>query len=368
MRKDRVMSDSTEPNGKVREPIEEETAEALAREGLKPGVVEPWEDGSRTTSQPDAFEWWYFDAQFDDGSTAVIVYNTKPQTRPREPLTPSATVIFRPPEGKSESVTSTCGPEEFTASTDGCDVRMGKSWIKGDLRHYQLHFDGEGLQVDLEMERKAPSWRPGSGVTYFDKKKTRYFAWLAAVPYGTVEGTITRGGEKRKVTGSVYHDHNWGNMVVGKLIDHWYWGRAHVGEFSLIFVEMVSIKILGMGGLKGHVFYLARGDRILTGDGLPLALVTGDFKEGPGGQSYPSKLDFHWHTDDGDVQMAIRNPKLIEVIDITKDAPSWKRPIIHLFANPLYYDFSADIELTVDLKGVKAKEHGTAIFEKMMFR
>jgi hypothetical protein len=37
-------------------------------------------------------------------------------------------------------------------------------------------------------------------------------------------------------------------------------------------------------------------------------------------------------------------------------------------ANPYYYDFDADLELTVDLKGVKEKVTGRAIFEKMMFR
>jgi hypothetical protein len=37
-----------------------------------------WEDGQRVPTSPGYFEWWYFDAHFEDGSTAVIVYATSP--------------------------------------------------------------------------------------------------------------------------------------------------------------------------------------------------------------------------------------------------------------------------------------------------
>jgi hypothetical protein len=52
---------------------------------------------------------------------------------------------------------------------------------------------------------------------------------------------------------------------------------------------------------------------------------------------------------------------------MTEDLPKWQKPLVHLFANPLYYDFDAELELSVDLAGVKAKETGRVIFEKMMF-
>jgi|GEM_PF-4027673 hypothetical protein len=48
--------------------------------------------------------------------------------------------------------------------------------------------------------------------------------------------------------------------------------------------------------------------------------------------------------------------------------PRWERPIVHLFAKPYYYDFNADLEMKVDLRGVKADENGTALYELMMLR
>lgn len=362
------MSGEIEVTEEFREKVVRETADALEREGLNPEAVEPWEDGYRTAGQPDAFEWWYFDAQFEDGSTAVVVFTSRPMTRRKGPLTPTVLLILKKKDAARESSSDVYGPDDLSASTERCDVRIGPSWVKGDLHEYELHAESGGLACDLRIKGGAPPWRPGAAVNYFNSAKTRYFAWVVPVPYGTVGGKVTSGGETRKVSGTLYHDHNWGNAGLGNLIDHWYWGRAHVGDFSLIFVQMTTVKIFGMGGIKLPVLYVAKGNQILTDDGWPLRLDTADPVEGPGGQHYPTKLDFHWKTDEGSVEISLRNPRLIESIDLSSDLPTWERPLVHLIANPYYYDFDAELELAVDLKGVEAMEKGRAIYELMMFR
>ena len=94
---------------------------------------------------------------------------------------------------------------------------------------------------------------------------------MVAVPYGTVQGTISHKGETRAVRGSLYHDHNWGNATLGSAIDHWYWGRAHLGDFSLIFTMMTTVKMFGHGGIKLPVFYLSRGTRSSPTTACPCA-------------------------------------------------------------------------------------------------
>jgi predicted secreted hydrolase len=362
------MGGELEVTTELREQYAKDTAEALAREGLKSGSVEAWEDGFRTAGRDDAFEWWYFDAKFDDDSTVVVVFNSKPLTKPKGPLTPSVLIISKPADGKRQSQSAAVDPAEFSAATDACDVRIGQSWVKGDLSAYRLHAEAGTVVVDLEITRVGPSWRPGAAMSYFDEAKTKFFGWVVAVPYGTVKGTITSEGTSRPVSGSLYHDHNWGNAALGSMIDHWYWGRAHVGDFSLIFTQMTTVKVFGHGGIKLPVFYLSKGDEILTDDGLPLRLETSGEERGPGGQTYPTSLDWHWETEDGTVDLALRNPRMLEDIDLAGDFPGWAKPLIHLVANPYYYDFDADLELTVDLKGVRETVRGRAIFEKMMFR
>ena len=218
------------------------------------------------------------------------------------------------------------------------------------------------------MESGAPPWRPGAAISYYNKEMTQYFAWVVPVPYGTFKGTMTKDGQVKPVKGTMYHDHNWGTATLGNSLDHWYWGRAHVGEFTIIYVQMVTARLFGHGGFKLPVFYLSTGDRILTEDGLPLRLETSGEAEGPGGQTYPTRLEWTWRAEEGSVRFVLTNPKLNESFDMTEDMPGWARPLIHLVANPYYYNFAADIELDVDLGGVKAHRKGGAIFEKMMFR
>jgi predicted secreted hydrolase len=362
------MSGEIEVTEEIRRQFAEETQENLKRLGLNPERVEPWEDGYRTADETDAFEWWYFDGQLDDGSTLVLTFNTKPSNKHSGPLAPSVLMMYRPADGERNKWVVPAAPDEFSASKEGCDVRVGPSWVKGDLHRYEIHAESEGMVADLELDGQAPPWRPGAAVSYFNSAKTKYFAWVVPVPYGTVKGTLQVGGKTLQVRGTMYHDHNWGNATLGNGLDHWYWGRAHVGDFSLIYVQMVTVKIFGLGGIKLPVLYLSQGDRILTDDGLPLRLETSGSAEGPGGQTYPTRLDWSWRTDEGSVRLTITEPRLIESIDMTEDMPGWKRPLVHAFANPYYYDFDADLELEVDLGGVKATEHGRTVFEKMMFR
>jgi hypothetical protein len=67
--------------------------EFLQREGLKPEIA-VWEDGLRTDTRPGSFEWWYFDAHFEDGSTEVMVYATKPLRLRSDSLTPMVTLTI----------------------------------------------------------------------------------------------------------------------------------------------------------------------------------------------------------------------------------------------------------------------------------
>lgn len=76
-----------------------------------------------------------------------------------------------------------------------------------------------GLGCDLVLQRRVPSYRPATGYMSAGKQ---YFAWLAAVPEGKISGTISTDKVTREVTGSGYHDHNWGNVSPAALFDGWW--------------------------------------------------------------------------------------------------------------------------------------------------
>ena len=353
----------------VRAQLDAAGAVAIKQLGIDPKVVAVWEDGYRSAKdEAHSFEWWYFDMQFDDGSTIVITFNTKPNTAPNGPLKPSVLLIRRDAKGQSRRALLESAPSTFSAATDTCDVKVGPNWVRGDLTNYTMHVEGDGAVIDLQMTRGAPSWRPGAGVSFFDKAQTEFLAWVAPVPYGTVTGTVTDGDGTRTIKGTGYHDHNWGNQLMGVGLDHWFWGRAHVDDFSLIFVMLTTKGAFGIGSINIPTLFLAKGETLLTDDLVPLHLQTSGDVPGPGHQTYPTDLLWTWQHGDDTVRFHITNPEVIEALDERPDQPAWRKALSDLTKHAMYYDFNANIALDVDIAGVKASVTGRTLYEKMMFR
>jgi hypothetical protein len=352
----------------IRASMDAAQKEALTAFGLNPGTVEPWEDGYRAAKAADStFEWWYFDCQFDDGSTLVVTFSNKPHTDPSGPLTPTVLVIRQLPDGTRVHLEPTFASDEFTASTDRCDVRIGPNTVQGDLDTYTLHVEADGIAADVTIDRAAPSWRPGAGVSYFDSANQHYLAWVVPVPYGTVSATITENGATTQLTGSAYHDHNWGNHLMGSFLDHWYWGRAHIGDYTLVYVRMTTKGAFGLGSINIPTFYLAKGEQIITDDMLPLRLVTSDDVAGPGHQTYPQRLEWTWQSERGRIAFTVTNPTLIESLDMAVPHHGLSR-LAHLGEHPMYYDFNADADLDIALTDLTDHVTGRTLYEKMMFR
>src|ERR1700691_3240939 len=70
------------------------------RLGIDRKFVAKWEDGQRASTEPGHFEWWYFDAQLDDGATLVVGFYTKPTTNPGAMLSPLITINLTLPNGR----------------------------------------------------------------------------------------------------------------------------------------------------------------------------------------------------------------------------------------------------------------------------
>lgn len=330
--------------------------------------IEAWEDGYRTNGAEEALEWWYFDSTCEDGTTIVVCFTTKAKHPYKPPITPNMTTIIKDAAGEKRRVTHTYDASDFSASTETCDVKLGPNTWNGDLDRYEIHTEDEGIVLDIAFDRAAPSWRPNGGVNFVDDEKTKWAGWIVPVPYGTVQGTLSVDGKSRALKGTCYHDHNWANISLGAFMDHWYWGRGHIGDFTMVFAMLSIRKVFNFGGGKSPIFYLAKRDKILTDEAEPLTLVTRQFAKGPGGKTYPELLDWHWHTEKGDIHLALRDVKLLDAVDLSETLPSWERPLVHLIAKPYYFDFNGELELTVDLEGIHERSKGSILFEKMMLK
>ena len=76
-------------------------------------------------------------------------------------------------------------------------------------------------------------------------------ALKAGVPNGNVQGQITFENQKFNISGSGYHDHNWGNIELQKLFDNWLWFRGTVGQYTIIGYELNTIDSRGGYSIPG---------------------------------------------------------------------------------------------------------------------
>jgi hypothetical protein len=240
------------------------TAEDYERIGIKPDQVLPWEDGARTDGRAGTYEWWYFDAHLDDGTKLVVVFFTKNFTDISKPLTPMIRIDLDLPDGTSYNKIGEWGPEEFSASRDRCNVRIGDNSFAGDLHTYKIVARVEDIAVEVSLTGEVPAWRPRTGHWYFGPQDDHEFNWLPAVPQGKVDATYRVGGQAHAASGVGYHDHNWGNAPINSLINHWYWARGEAGPYTAVASYITAEAKYGNAELP--VFLLAENGEIVADD------------------------------------------------------------------------------------------------------
>ncbi|HXN58687.1 MAG TPA: hydroxyneurosporene dehydrogenase [Candidatus Angelobacter sp.] len=233
------------------------------RLGLSPTSIAPWEDGARTDDSAGTYEWWYFDAHLTDGAKLVVSFMNKDIATPQKPLSPLLRLNLDLPDGRHFEKLGHYPPSEWSAARDHADVRLGENRFTGDLHDYRIQATAEEISVDITLTGEVPSWRPSTGYMLFGADRSLEFAWLPSVPEGAVTVTYSVGGERHETTGVGYHDHNWGNVGLMKVVHDWYWARGQAGPYSVIASYITSAKKYGFEPLP--IFMLAR-DNVLVGD------------------------------------------------------------------------------------------------------
>jgi len=231
------------------------------------------EDGRRTLQSADTFEWWYFDGLLDDGTVVVVWFGDNWFFGSHKR---AVTLELTPPGQPTRRIMRTF-EEPGSFASDYADIKIGPHEFKGDLDTYSIHVDPAetgGVGCDLTLRRRVASYRPATG---YIEAGQQYFAWLVAVPEGAVTGTLTADGVTRQVTGSGYHDHNWGNVSPAKLFDNWWWGRGRSGDHTII-ASVIRGKS-AVGGATVPLFFVgddarvevnAFGSAVSTVEGAPV--------------------------------------------------------------------------------------------------
>lgn len=221
--------------------------EDFKRLGISPDKIEAWEDSRRNNNHAqNNFEWWYFDAILDDGSTAIIQWFTKAgRDILKKEDCPRISVKITAPDGTYYHKDFKFDEKDTYYGKDQCDLKFGPHSFKSDLKNYQIHMETiEGIGADLTLESMAMPYRPGTSYIQF-YSEDEFFTWLSVVPKGKVAGTLTYGGKTHQVTGFGYHDHQWFSVNFQKKFNHWVWGRQSFEDYTVLIFDMVTSKDSG---------------------------------------------------------------------------------------------------------------------------
>jgi hypothetical protein len=236
------------------------------------------------------------------------------------------------------------------------------------LNEYEIYFKNDVIEAKAKLKSNTPPWRPETGHIFFGDGDEKYFAWLPSVPEGSVEAEITLNGETTRHKGTGYHDHNWGNELMTKLLNHWYWGRAKAGGYQIISSYITGEKKYGYK--EYPVFMLAKDGVLLCDDASKLTFTAEDaFVEPATGKPVHNKLIYDYA--DGEAHYRITYSRKASVINyrMTDQLKGIKKLAARLIGfDGAYHRFSGTVCVEkFDGENAVEKAESTALWELMYF-
>ena len=345
------------------------SAEMYEKLGIKEGETAIWEDGMRTDGKSGSYEWWYVDMELNDGITVVAAFYTTSGFDISGPSNPNVKLTITYPDG-TEVKRSVNEPEGtlINASKEKGDVSVGDSYLKYVDGDYQLYFNDGSVEFSAFMKSTLPMWRPDTGHSYFGDKKENFMAWFVAQPSSDITANLTVDGVTKELKGTGYHDHNWGNISMDKIINHWYWGRAKVGEYNIIASDIISKEETGFTQISQ--FMLAKDGVIFEFDQSKTVVIRGDTIQHPvTGKFYDNSLTYIQESDDGTVyKVEFIREKDIAVDSLLSSLSFAKRTMAKMMgANPTYIRTLGKVILTIEKDGKVQVIEQEGLWEQMFF-
>lgn len=337
--------------------------------GLEKGTIAQWEDGTRTNSgEKGTYEWWYFDSHLEDGTSLVIVFYTKPMMSPETAADPHVTLNLTGPGGEKYSTVYRPAKGDFSASKEGCDVKIGPCYFRGNLSEYEIYYRDKTFEVKVTLKSNVPPWRPETGHIFFGERDEHFFAWLPSVPEGNVRAEITQNGKTQTQNGTGYHDHNWGNINMRKVMHHWYWGRARVGDYRIISSYIWAEKKYGYNEFP--IFMIADSGGIRAGDGSKLTFTQDrEFTEKETGKPVHDLLVYDYRDGKNSYRVSYKRQKSILNFPMVNDVHGILRFLAKLSGfDGAYHRFTGDVILErLEGENVVEKIESPALWELMYF-
>ena len=339
--------------------------------GLTRNKVEAWEDGMRTDGSRGTYEWWYFDSHYPDGTILVIFFYSKSPIEVDGPIKPMSTMELTLPDGRKFSEEVHAAIDNSFYNKEKCDIKIGDCHMDGDLKRYHIVFKGKNLSATVDLTNTVPAWRSQCGPILFGDSEEYFFNWLPATPEGVAIADVTYPEGTLHLEGSGYHDHNWGNISMLKLMHHWYWGRAKIGDYKIISSWITAEKKYGYK--EFDVFMLAKGGEIL-GDNANHTLKflpTDEYIDAHTGKPVYNKVIYEYETPDGEYYRITYDRRSDisrqNFVDLLPGVVQLAAKLIGFEGSYLRFEGSAMVEKIESGVVVETVKENSAVWELMYF-
>ncbi|MDO4284345.1 MAG: lipocalin-like domain-containing protein [Eubacteriales bacterium] len=281
--------------------------------GVNPDKIELWEDGRRSQSDKGTWEWWYFDAMLDDGTSVVIQFFTKSSGHTNSDKDhPKFKIRITRPDGTEYKQGRDFSVGESSWSKLQCDVRYGNNFFTGDLQEYSIYVEPlKGIGADLKLHSLSRPYRPGSAYLEFGEAG-RYYTWFCTVPKGEVSGTLTIQGQEIPVHGYGYHDHQWGNVTFVKEWNHWVWARQSFEDYSMLVFDMVSNQNTEYTRFPIVFIQDSEGNLVFESTDNVQCEILEEYQDDVSEKTYPGAIHYVFENNGKKADYTLRMQKIIE--------------------------------------------------------
>jgi len=338
-------------------------------EALNEGIL-PHEDARHRLRGPFAYEWWYFDAVFDNGYSAVAIMWPMNYAKPWRRQSTIQLSIYTP-EGEHFKQYAFPPRRLFSGSYTRCDARIGDSYVRGTHPRYEVKMRAGDIAVDLVFEAETPGWKPRTAVNHVPVPRYNTMGWLVPLPRATVHGSLNIRGQKVEVEGHGYHDHNWGEAPFYHVVDNWHWGHVLCGELCVIWADITMNRKLDYD--RTFMFLLSRGDRLVY-ESADISTSYEDWREEPQYlHAYPGLIRISFgsagETASGEITMLVKDVvETQELLEMANLPLFLRRAIYKTMARPYYFRWRSAVEGSLTVEGKTIPLEGDTIHEQMLLR
>ncbi len=321
------------------------------------------------SDSPGWWEWWYFDADFENGYTIAGTFHFG---SPRPPANRDARFIeiaLYDPEGNKRTVRKRYPGEQCSAAEDTCKVVIGPNVFEGDGLRFHVFFEDGEQGCDLVYESEVDGFIREPFEKDMASSMGADVGWVVPAARARVTGTITWDNRTMPVNGMGYHDHNWADAPMsggGNAKDLLALMGLVVGEWTLANSGGSSQRKYGH---TPYVFmYAFKGRELVAvsekGGGRGFDHAVNEL-----GVAYPRRYRLWWDEPgrvEGEINMDLK--QVIDFMDLLSRFKPFQRWFAETYVGrPAYFRFRLDYDVDVTILGERVTGKGHSWCEYHMF-